>query len=129
MDTCSGIHEGARCTCLRFKPRSNQQENEPVTCLNCTHFDTCHPVVEQAAEPILGARKSSIPALVGKYSALLRAAVPKATENDAREETNKGFLRADVEDDVKAHKPSNKNSKGQYQVNAIMPPCIISFGV
>jgi hypothetical protein len=54
---------------------------------------------------------------VGRYSALLRATVPKATEDNAREETNKGFLKADIEDIDKAYRPSNKNSKGQYQVN------------
>lgn len=121
MNTCSGLHEGVRCTCLHFKVRPNQQENDPVTCLNCTHYDTCHPEAQQATATASEARKSSIPALVGRYSALLCTVVPKATEDDAREETNKGFLRTDIEDDVKAHRPSNKNSKGQYQVSSSVP--------
>jgi hypothetical protein len=47
---------------------------------------------------------------------LLRSSKPKATIDDAREETNAGFLKTDGDDDDSwSYKPTSKN-KGQFQI-------------
>jgi hypothetical protein len=116
MHTCSGTTDGVPCACLRFEPRPLQKADEPVTCLNCLHYDTCHPEAESTSTSSNDPRKSNIPTIVSNYSALLRSSKPKATIDDAREETNAGFLKTDGDDeDSWSYKPTSKN-KGQFQV-------------
>ncbi|KAH7904069.1 hypothetical protein BJ138DRAFT_1131123 [Hygrophoropsis aurantiaca] len=92
MNTCSGkTNDGSPCPCRRFKGRKNQQDDEPAFCVNCEHYDTCHPdsdgPLTQQVPP--AAQSSNISAMVSKYTHLLPKM--KATEDIARKETNNGF--------------------------------------
>jgi hypothetical protein len=62
--------------------------------------------------------KSSFPAMMSKYWTLLRSENPKATEADARAETNAGYLKVDRGDnDGGSRRSVKQNSKGQFQVS------------
>jgi len=63
------------------------------------HYDKCDPEAESTSTSPNDPRKSNIPTIVSKYSALLRSSKLKATIDDAREETNAGFLKTDDNND------------------------------
>lgn len=111
-EKCSGTDkDGNLCLCPRFKKRKDQKDDEPAHCVNCGHFNTCHPDYEQISSTKTEGR---IYHMVDRYTELFRKkpTTPKVSEGDARQEVSQAFLKAGEDG-----KTTRSSRTGKYKVS------------
>lgn len=101
---CSGSDEpGTICQCLRMAPKPLQKIDEPKTCFNCGHWDTCHPTTTFSVSQLVNSYKDTT---LGGSAVGLKASMEAATN-----ETNAGLRR-----NLAMSASSSKDTKGKGKV-------------
>ncbi|KAI0060243.1 hypothetical protein BV25DRAFT_1839774 [Artomyces pyxidatus] len=91
--TCSDYDkDGRACPCRRHKQYPDYQPGQPDYCVNCGHYDTCHPLSEETVVERKPPARTSVSDMVSKLkNDLLRSSGLGSLEAAAREETNAGL--------------------------------------
>jgi hypothetical protein len=113
--TCSGVdgHTGQACACRRHCPNPKLGPDDPQTCKNCGHWDTCHPMLDEKRSV------SKVEEILKMYkpvaSAFKSSTSLKATMDEAVGETNAG-LKGSSKDSSRFQ--GSNTSGGQQKVKA-----------
>ena len=77
-------------------------------CINCGHYDTSHPDDSKPVAPVRPDMLSMVRSYTGQFRTDSKA---KASEENARQETNMGFLKMD---EPEGEKPVSRSDKGKF---------------
>lgn len=114
--TCSNRgKDGEQCLCLRFIPR----KDKPHKCQGCKHPESFHPATRHPVAPTSSSNVSSaIQGILERYPGLDRLR-PKASEEEARKETNAGLhqTRSDAESSKTKVEGFGRGGTTRFQVS------------
>ena len=111
--TCSGSED---CRCQRFIPNPSK----PHKCIGCKHPESFHPVTGTGRDKSGAASTSNVIDILARYSGLERLH-PKASEEDARKETNYEFTKTRSETKGTG---SGRGGVTKFQVKSISLLCL-----
>jgi hypothetical protein len=111
--TCSG---GEGCRCQRFIPNPSK----PHKCIGCKHPESFHPITGTGRDTSGTASTSNVSDILARYSGLERLH-PKASEEDARKETNYEFTKTRSETKGQG---SGQGGATKFKVKSISSLCL-----